>query len=133
MSDTKNNAEQRPFIISRDFDAPRERVWKAWTRQDHMEWWGPKGVSIQHAKLDLRPGGVFHYAMRTPDGRDMWGKWVIREIVEPERLVFVNSFSDEAGGLNRHPMKDTWPMELLSTITLASTTARRGSPLNGFR
>jgi len=110
---------ERDFVISRVFDAPRDLVWKAWTDPSRMEWWGPKGVTIHHAKLDFRPGGIFHYAMRSPEGRDMWGRWVILEIVPPERLLFVNSFSDEAGGITRHPMSATWPLELLSTITFA--------------
>jgi uncharacterized protein YndB with AHSA1/START domain len=111
---------ERPFVLTRVFDAPRDRVWKTWTEREHMQWWGPKGVTIHHAKLDLRPGGMFHYCMRTPDGHDMWGKWVIREVVKPEKLVFINSFSDEAGGLTRHPMSANWPLELLSTITFAA-------------
>jgi uncharacterized protein YndB with AHSA1/START domain len=47
----------------------------------------------------------------------MWGKFVCREIVVPEHLVFINSFSDEAGNITRHPLSPTWPLELLSTIT----------------
>jgi len=110
---------QRPFVISRVFDAPRELVWRTWTEQEHMQWWGPKGVTISHAKLELRPGGLFHYCMRTPDGHEMWGKWVIREVVKPERLVFVNSFSDSDAGLTRPPMSPNWPLEVLSTVTFA--------------
>lgn len=49
--------------------------------------------------------------------KEMWGKFAYREIVEPERIVFVNSFSDENGGLTRHPMVATWPLEMLSTFT----------------
>lgn len=52
--------------------------------------------------MDLRPGGVYHYCMRSPDGHDMWGRFVYREIVKPERIVFINSFSDEMGGLARN-------------------------------
>jgi len=115
---------ERDFVISRVFDAPRGLVWKAWTDDKQMEWWGPKGVTIHHAELDLRPGGIFHYAMRAPDGREMWGKWVILEIVPPERLVFVSSFSDEAGGIRRHPMAATWPLEVLSTITFDEQEGR---------
>jgi uncharacterized protein YndB with AHSA1/START domain len=107
----------REFVISRVFDAPRDLVFKTWTDSKHMEWWGPKGVTIHHAKLELRPGGTFHYCMKTPDGHEMWGKWVIREIAGPERLVFVSSFSDVAGGITRHPMNPDWPREILSTIT----------------
>ena len=44
-------------------------------------------------------------------------KFVYREIAAPERLVWVHSFSDEAGGLTRHPMSPTWPLELLTTVT----------------
>ena len=47
----------------------------------------------------------------------MWGKFVYREIAPPERMVFINSFSDEAGGITRHPMSPTWPLEMLSTFT----------------
>jgi uncharacterized protein YndB with AHSA1/START domain len=120
MNQTTQKPTERPFIISRTFNAPRDLVWKAWTEREHMQWWGPKGVSIHHAKLDLRPGGTFHYGMKTPEGREMWGKWVIREIVKPERLVFVNSFSDADGGLTRHPMSPHWPLELLSTVTFVA-------------
>jgi len=109
----------QPFVITRVFDAPRDLVWKTWTEAEHMQWWGPKGVSIHHAKLELHPGGTFHYCMKTPDGHEMWGKWVIREVVEPERLVFINSFSDRDAGLTRHPMNPNWPLEILSTITFA--------------
>ncbi len=122
----KMSGGQRPFVISRLFDAPRDLVWKAWTESEHMGWWGPKGVTIQRPRLDLRPGGLFHYCMKTPDGREMWGKWVIREVAAPERLVFVNSFSDESAGTTRHPMSPTWPLETLST---AAFTEKNGKTL----
>jgi uncharacterized protein YndB with AHSA1/START domain len=52
------------------------------------------------------------------DARPERAKFVYREIVAPERLVWVHSFSDEAGGLTRHPLSATWPLELLTTVTL---------------
>jgi uncharacterized protein YndB with AHSA1/START domain len=110
----------RPFVISREFSAPRELVWKTWSEREHlMKWFGPRGCTISSAKLDFRPGGTFHYAMRTPEGREMWGKFFYREIVPPQKIVLVNCFSDEAGGITRHPFSATWPLEMLSTITLA--------------
>ena len=106
------------FVISRIFDAPRDLVWKCFTEPEHItKWWGPKGVTIGTAKIDLRPGGMCHYSMVTPDGTVMWGKSVYREIAAPERLVFINSFSDEAGGTTRHPMAPTWPLEMFSVLT----------------
>jgi len=110
--------KEREFVLTRVFDAPRDLVWKAFTDPAHMKnWWGPKGFTVHVAKMDFRPGGSYHYCMRSPDGRDMWGKFVYREIVTPERIVFVNSFSDENGGLTRHPMSPTWPLEMLSAFT----------------
>ena len=106
------------FIISRVFAAPRDLVFKAHTDCEHLRhWWGPKGFTMHTCKLDLRPGGVFHYGMRSPGGDDMWGRFVFREIVPPERLVWVNSFSDAQGGLTRHPFAPDWPAKMLSTIT----------------
>jgi uncharacterized protein YndB with AHSA1/START domain len=54
----------------------------------------------------------------------MWGKQVYREIAPPARLVFVNSFSDAAGGTTRHPLAPVWPLELLTTITLSEQDGR---------
>jgi uncharacterized protein YndB with AHSA1/START domain len=112
-------AEQgKPFIISRVFDAPRERVWKAWTEVEHLkQWWGPAGFKVHTCKLDLRPGGSMHYGMTAPDGSEMWGKFAFREIEAPKRLVYMNSFSDPKGGVARHAGHMTWPLEMLSTIT----------------
>ena len=67
--------------------------------------------------MDLRVGGTYHYGMKAPDGTPMWGKFVYREIVPPERLVFINSFSDEKGGTTRHPGHTSWPLEMHSTFT----------------
>ncbi len=107
------------FVLTRVFDAPRELVWKCFTEPEHMKhWWGPKGVTTIHSKLDLRVGGSNHYGMQGPDGSTMWGKFVYREIVPPARLVFINSFSDENGGTTRHPMAPTWPLEMLSIFPL---------------
>jgi uncharacterized protein YndB with AHSA1/START domain len=109
-------------------------VWKAFTESERlMHWWGPKGFTMRVARLDLRPGGVFHHGLRSPDGRDMWGKFVYREIVAPERLVFVVSFTDEKGNLVRHPLSPTWPLEVLNTMTLhdgKTTLTLRAVPIN---
>jgi uncharacterized protein YndB with AHSA1/START domain len=110
----------KDFVVLRVFDAPRDLVWKAFTDPERMkEWWGPKGFTVISSKMDLRPGGTYHYGMKAPNGSAMWGKFVFREIVAPERMVFINSFSDEAGGITRHPMAPTWPLEMLSTFTFA--------------
>jgi uncharacterized protein YndB with AHSA1/START domain len=109
----------QPFVISRVFAAPRELVWKAWTERESLkQWFGPKGFTMPAAKMDFRPGGTFHYCLCAPDGKEMWGKFVYREIVAPERIILINSFSDEDGGITRHPFSASWPLEMLSTTTL---------------
>ena len=107
-----------PFVISRTFDAPRKRVWRAWTDVEQVkQWWGPIGFVVTYCKIDLRPGGLGHYCLRGPDGSDLWGRFAYREIVEPERLVWINSFSDKDGGLTVHPMNPTWPREMHTSVT----------------
>jgi uncharacterized protein YndB with AHSA1/START domain len=119
------NAEGKEFTISRVIDAPLERVWRAWTDAKQLKnWWGPKGFEIVSTKVDLRPGGVFHYHLRSPDGQDMWGKFIYREIVPEKCLVFVVSFSDEAGGVKRHPLHEKWPLTILSTVTFAEANGK---------
>ena len=111
-------APGKPFVISRVFDAPRDKVWKAWTDVEHLKkWWGPAGFKVHTCKLDLRPGGSMHYGMSAPDGSDMWGKFAFREIVKPQRLVYINSFSDPKGGVARDAGHQSWPLEMLTTIT----------------
>ena len=107
-----------PFTITRVVDAPRDKVWRAWTEVEHLkQWWGPKGFAVTHCRVDLRPGGLMHYCLRMPDGGEMWGKFVYREIVKPERLVWINSFSDEDGGTTVHPMSPDWPREMHTKVT----------------
>jgi uncharacterized protein YndB with AHSA1/START domain len=118
MTANKSETGGGDFVISRVFDAPRDLVWKAFTDPERMkEWWGPKGFTVITSKMDLRPGGSYLYGMTAPSGAPMWGKFVYREITPPERMVLINSFSDEAGGVTRHPMAPTWPLEMLSTFT----------------
>jgi uncharacterized protein YndB with AHSA1/START domain len=129
-SNTKPAPAKQPdefeFLIMRNFNAPRDRVWRAWTEEASLgKWWGPKDFDIVSAKLDLRPGGTFRYMLRSPDGQDMWGKLIFREIVPQERLVFVVAFSDAEGGLTRHPMNPDWPLTILSTVTLADAGTRK--------
>jgi uncharacterized protein YndB with AHSA1/START domain len=130
------DSAENEFVLTRVFDAPRDTVWKAFTEPERLErWWGPRGFTTRVHKLELRPGGVFLYSQRTPDGREMFGKWVYREIVAPERLVVVNSFCDANENLVRHPLSPSWPLELLSTSTFTENNGRtsltiRAVPIN---
>jgi uncharacterized protein YndB with AHSA1/START domain len=116
MSSGPTSAE---FVISRVLEAPRERVWQTLTDVEGMRyWWGPAGFTMIAGTLDLRPGGIFHGGIMSPEGYKIWGKFVYQEIVPPERLVFVNSFSNKDGGMARHPIIPTWPNETMTVLTL---------------
>ncbi len=113
-ADTKST----DFVTRRVFDAPPATLWKCFTEPERMkEWWGPKGSVIVASKIDFRVGGTYLGAMRSPDGQVMWAKFVYREIVPPKLLKWVHSCSNEQGGLTRHPMAPTWPLEMLTTVT----------------
>ena len=108
----------KDFVISRVFDAPRDLLWRCFTEPERMrQWWGPKGVKVVKSQMDFRVGGTYHYGMQNPDGQLMWGRMIYREISPPERIVFINSFSDETGGLGRHPLAPQWPLQMLSIFT----------------
>lgn len=122
------------LVLTRTLDAPRDLVWKAWTEPARLSaWWGPKGFAWARGTMDLRPGGIFHYGMTAPDGKTtMWGRFVYREVVEPSRLAFVVSFSDENGGVTRHPMAADWPLEILNVLTLEESGGRTTLTLEGW-
>ncbi len=115
--------QTKPFVIVREFAAPRDLVWRAWTEREHlMAWFGARGFRMSQARLDLRPGGLFHYRSELPDGREMWGRFAYREIVPPLKLVWINSFSDPQGGVVSHPFtSDPWPREMLTVVTFAES------------
>jgi len=115
-------AQRGEFIITRRFKFPPQLMFDAFTKSEHMhQWWGPKGSTVIKAEMNLRPGGINHYGLRMPDGSAMWGKSVYREITPTSRLVYVQSFSDEAGNIAKHPMSPTWPREMLTVITFEET------------
>jgi uncharacterized protein YndB with AHSA1/START domain len=119
----------------RTFKAPRDLVFKTWTDPEHLKhWWGPQGFDINVFKFDLQPGGIFHYSMVNPDGDQMWGKFVFREVAGPGKLVFVNSFSDAQGNTVRPEFNELFPMEILNIVTFTEQDGHtimtmRGGPI----
>lgn len=97
-SPAAGNPLEREVTITRVFDAPRELVFQAWTRPEHlMRWWGPHGFTTPVCEVDLRVGGAWRILMRFPDGNEHTAHGVYREIVPPERLVFTNIALDKDG------------------------------------
>ncbi|HEY5996350.1 MAG TPA: SRPBCC domain-containing protein [Candidatus Deferrimicrobiaceae bacterium] len=115
------NLAAEKIAFSRIFDAPRDLVFKAFTEPEKlMRWWGPKGFTTPSCTVDLRIGGVFHYCMRSPEGKNYWGKGIYREIVLDRRLAYLDMFSDEKGGTvspAAHGLSTAWPASALVTVT----------------
>jgi uncharacterized protein YndB with AHSA1/START domain len=108
----------KAFEMTRILQAPRARVWQAWTDADQLqEWWGPKGCKLTVASLDFREGGFFHYAMQYALTPPMWGRFLYREISAPDQIVWLNSFSNERGGIARAPFGTDIPFEIQNTVT----------------
>ncbi len=125
MQVAKQSPDKAVFIISRTFDAPRDLMWKAWTTPELMvKWYGPKGFTVNYSRFDFRPGGTYHYSMKSADGFEMWGKLFYHEIAEPEKLVFSTCFSDIDGNITRHPMSPTWPREMRTTISFSEKAGK---------
>ena len=65
---------ERVLILEREYDAPRDLVFKVWTDAAHLaRWWGPKVFEVLSWKADARPGGRFRFGMRSPEGEEHWG------------------------------------------------------------
>ena len=105
--------------IAREFDAPRDLVFAAWTQPEYlMRWLCPKDFVVTFVDIDLRPNGKWRSGMRSPEGIDYVMKGTYREILEPERLVFTHSWEDELqpGHLPQH--------ETLITVMFTESNGR---------
>ncbi len=110
--------------IEKIFDAPREKVWEAWTKPELIKkWWGPEGFTAPSVKIDLRVGGIYTYAMRGPEGsqwdRVMYSSGIFKEIVPMEKIVATDYFSDEQGNKikpSQEGQDADFPTEMTSTI-----------------
>ncbi|HXY89703.1 MAG TPA: SRPBCC domain-containing protein [Xanthobacteraceae bacterium] len=89
---------ERELAIARVFDAPRERVFKAWTDPKELaEWWGPKGFTNPVCGVEAWTGGALHIVMRAPDGTDYPMQGVFQKVAPPSLLVFTNIAVDKGG------------------------------------
>ena len=122
------------IVITRTFDAPRERVFAAFTQPEALKkWWGPNGFTTPVARIDPRSGGIFHACMRSPEGQDFWSRGVYRELKSPERIVSTDTFADADGNIvdpSHYGMSPTWPREALVTLTFADRGGKTEFTLN---
>jgi uncharacterized protein YndB with AHSA1/START domain len=83
------------LVLTRLIDAPREKVFKAWTDAELLkQWFAPLPWTTPVVEIDVRPGGSSMFVMRDPDGNDYPNKGVYLEVVENEKLVFTDAFTE---------------------------------------
>lgn len=129
--DMADHMTQAPFEITRVLQAPRDRVWRAWADRDQLQrWWGPKGCTVEVVRFEFRPGGFFHYSMQFPAAPVMWGRFNYRDIIEGERIAWLNSFANENCGIARAPFNELCPLEIENQVTF---TPQAGSTLVTLR
>jgi uncharacterized protein YndB with AHSA1/START domain len=103
------------LVITREFDAPRELVFKAWTDAKRLaRWWGPNGFTNALCELDPRPGGIVRIHMRAPDGTVYPNEGTIQEFVPPERLTLAMGVKDTEGNI------------ILEGVTMVTFTEQAG-------
>lgn len=108
------------FIIGRTLDAPRDLVFRMYSSPEHMRhFWGPHGSTTPVCEVDFRPGGVWHYVMRFPDGNEFGVTSVYLDIAAPERIVF----RDAPEAMRRGPVQLP-PPTMITTIALADVGGR---------
>jgi len=121
------------ILITREFDAPRHLVWRAWTTPELVKrWWHANRGRVTVAEIDLRVGGKWRYLAVTDDGMEVGFHGVYREIVPNERLVSTEVYeglpegiSEEEGGtLNTATFEDN---DGRTTVTLLIQTTSKES------
>ena len=110
-------SDERQWVrIERLFDGPVETVWQLWTDPElFKQWYGPSGMSVPTAQMDVRVGGTrkICMAMQSPErSMSMWFTGVYKEVMAPTRLVYTESMCDEHGTIippQKMGMPDDFP------------------------
>ncbi|MCA0970470.1 SRPBCC domain-containing protein [Halobacillus litoralis] len=95
----------RVLVMEQSFQVPKSLLYRAYSSSDELSvWWGPQGWETENLVFDFRPGGLWHYCMTCTDedqvdfyGMGSWGRAVFHEIVDQERIVYSDAFSDKDG------------------------------------
>ena len=121
MTDIVKEAKEKDIVVTCVFDAPVERVWKAWTDPEQvMRWWGPVGFTSPIARMDFHEGGTSLVCMRSPEGQDFYNTWEYLKIVPFERFEFIQNFVDKDGRKAdpvSHGLPHDFPQDVRTVVT----------------
>jgi uncharacterized protein YndB with AHSA1/START domain len=122
------DGNEATVVMTRVFDAPRSRVFEAWTRAEHLgKWFAPRGFTISECAADARPGGVFRMRWRAPWGGTYSVRGRYREVLPPERLVIACTLDDEQGASRLEEMIEVCFEQTGSRTTLVLNSTARGT------
>ncbi|OZM57562.1 ATPase [Lottiidibacillus patelloidae] len=110
-----SKVEGNVLILEREFDAPKELLFKAFSEEDNLKkWWGPRGWTLTVCNLNFQEDGTWHYCMKCIDenqkdffGFESWGKGVYQEIIQDEKISYIDHFSDAEGNVGINGMPST--------------------------
>ncbi len=107
-----------PSEIIREFNAPRQLVFDAWTKVKHLNnWMFPMpGCKCEFVSANIIGGGNSLHKVIMPNGNEMWLYTQYEEVVSPEKLVFLQYFSNENGDIVPMPHIPNWPRDMLATL-----------------
>ncbi len=95
LSKMQVDVNDREIVFTRMFDAPRQLVWDAWTKKEHLlQWWGPHGYTNKNCSLELKLKGNFLITMVGEDGGEYPCHFIFEEIVPIEKLVMTDKVID---------------------------------------
>jgi uncharacterized protein YndB with AHSA1/START domain len=116
------------LIDDREYAAPRELVFEAWTVPEHLaRWFGPHGVEVQLCEVDARPGGLLRLQHRFGTGEQVTIKGVFDEVIAPSRLCFTFTFVDADDRPTAPPRVPEWPVGVHIVMTVELYATRRGT------
>lgn len=108
------------FILNREFDAPRDLVWRAWTDPKYLQHWYGPGVETVIHKFELKVDGVWLNEMKMKNGSS-FQKVIFKEVSAPEKLVWHHCSADADWNVAASPMMPDWPRMLLTTVTFTQS------------
>jgi uncharacterized protein YndB with AHSA1/START domain len=123
------------FKFKRQFNAPRQRVFNAFSNADALNaWWGPAETKNSVIALDFRPGGIFHYQMESQD-KITYGRFLFNKIQPFELLEFTNAFADANANVVRAPFDIVFPLEIFYRLEFTEQNSKTiiemtGQPVN---
>jgi len=108
--------ENKKIVVEREFSAPVESVWKAWTDSDLLDqWWAPKPWRAETKSMDFRTGGFWLYAMKGPDNEVHWARVDYKSIEKLKNFQAADYFCDENGNKNDELPNMNWDNQFSKT------------------